>query len=93
MDGDRSNVVWVGFEGLDLLTGVVVSDPEFEVIAANADPVLSADESACADWDIGKFVTFDDRLYFIGPYVCMAVIECGEDPWLGIVKVDALNAL
>ncbi|PIA93759.1 hypothetical protein CB0940_04145 [Cercospora beticola] len=93
MNDDGSDVVGVCFEAGDLLGSVVVVDSELEVIAAAYYPVLSCDEATCSHRHIGQFERLYDRLRFVGPDVDVAAVECGEDPWLGGVEVNALDTL
>lgn len=62
MNGNRTDVVRVRFEGRDLFGGVVVVDTELEVIRTANNPVLPCDESTGADRDIGELECFDDGL-------------------------------
>jgi hypothetical protein len=62
MNGDRSDVVRVGFKRSDLLGCVVVVHAQLEIIATTHNPVLSSDEATSAHGHIGKFERFDDRL-------------------------------
>ncbi len=62
MDDNASNVVWMRFEGGDLLGGVVVVDSQLKVIRATYDPILTSDETASADRDICELEGFDNGL-------------------------------
>ena len=79
VDGDGTDVVRVGLEGGDFLTGVVVVDAELEVIAAADDPILAAHEAAGAHGDVGQLEGLDDGLAVVGPDVDVAGVEGGED--------------
>ena len=72
VNGDGSDVVGVGLEGGDLLGGVIVVDTELEVVGAADDPVLSGNEAAGSDRDIGQLEGFDDLLSLVAPDVDMA---------------------
>jgi len=60
VDHDRSDVVWVGLEGCDLLAGVVVVDPQLEVIATADNPVFASDEATSSYGNISELEGFDD---------------------------------
>lgn len=60
MDHDRTDIIWVSFEGRDLLGGVVVVDTELEVVRTANNPVLAGDETAGSYGDIGKLKSFDN---------------------------------
>ena len=79
MDNNGTDVVGVGFEGGNLLGGVVVVDTELEVITAADDPILTGDEAAGSDRDIGELESLDDGLGGVGPDVDVAGVEGGED--------------
>lgn len=55
VDDNGTNVVGVGLESGNLLGGVVVVDPNLEVIGANDEPVLAGDEATSSYRDIGNF--------------------------------------
>ena len=93
MDNNGANVVGVGFEGGDLLGGVVVVDADLEVIRATDDPILAGNEAPCTNGYIGKFECFDYGLCFVGPYVCMTAVESRQNPGLGRMKVDTFDPL
>lgn len=62
VNGNRSNVVRVGFKRSDLLGCVVVVHAQLEIIATAHNPVLPSDKATSAHGYIGKFERFDDRL-------------------------------
>ena len=64
MDHYCSNVVWVGFERCYLLRGIVIVDPELEVIGSAYDPVLSGNKSTSSNRDICKLKSFYNTLRF-----------------------------
>lgn len=79
MDYNGTDVIGVGLEGGNLLGGVVVVDTELEVITTADDPVLTGDEAAGSDGDIGELEGLDDGLGGVGPDVDVAGVEGGED--------------
>lgn len=62
MDNNGADIVRMGFEGGDLLRGVVIVNSNLEIIGSADDPILPGDEATCPYGDIGKFERFDDRL-------------------------------
>jgi hypothetical protein len=52
----------MSFELGHLFRGVVVEDSNLKVVRTNNDPILSGNEAASADGDIGNLERFDDRL-------------------------------
>jgi hypothetical protein len=93
MHGDGSNIVRVRLKTGNLFGGIVVVDPQLKVVTATYNPVLSCDESAGSDRDVGQLERLDDLLRLVGPDVDMAAVECGEDPRLFRVEVDAFDSL
>jgi hypothetical protein len=72
MHNDRTDIVGMSFKRRDLLRGVVVEDAEMEVVGTNHEPVLSGDEAASADRDVGDLEGLDEGLGLVGPDVDMA---------------------
>ena len=72
VNGDGSDVVGVGLEGGDLLGGIIIVDAQLEVVGAADDPVLSGDETAGSDRDVGQLKCLDDLLRLVAPDIDMA---------------------
>ena len=73
--------------------GVVVEDAKLEVVGAGDKPVLAGNEADAADWDLSDLEGLDHRAGFMVVDVYRAVVETGENPWFGGVKVDAFYAI
>jgi len=56
-------------------------------------PVFPSDEAAGADGYISEFECLDNGLGYVRPDVDVSTVQGREDPWLGRVKVDALDTL
>jgi hypothetical protein len=93
VDGEASDVVWMGLEGDNLFVGVVVEDAELVVVGAGDEPVFAGDEADAADGDVGDLEGLDDGAGVEVVDVDGAVVEAGEQPGLGRVEVDALDAV
>ena len=98
MDVDAANIVGVGIElghlgstgrrEVHFLRCVVVVDSDFEIIAANDDPLLSLHESA------GRGIPLTDHVpCVVIPYVHLSREEGSQDPRLCRVHVDALHSV
>ena len=83
VNGNRTNIVRVCFEGCNLFGGVVVVDTELEVIWTADNPVLPRDESTGTDRDIGKLECFDDGLWW--PDFSYASVSVAEETYLWFV--------
>lgn len=83
----------MGFEGGDLLGGIVIVYPQLVIIGSAHDPILPSNEPSSSDRDIGEFECLDDRLAFVGPDIGFAVVESCEDPRLGRMEVNPLDPL
>lgn len=59
---DGTNIVRVSFECGDFFRGIVVEDPQMEVVGANHEPVLAGDEATSANGNIGNLEGFDEGL-------------------------------
>lgn len=53
-----------------------------QVITATHDPVLARNEAARPHGDVSQLKRLDGGLCLVAPYVDMAAVESGEDPWL-----------
>jgi hypothetical protein len=62
MDNDGADVVWVGFEGCNLLVRIVVVDPKLEVVGAAYNPVLACYEAARPNWHFSELKGLDNLL-------------------------------
>jgi hypothetical protein len=93
MDGQAADVIRVGLERMDLLVGVVVEDAELEVVRAGDEPVLAGDEAGAADGDLGDLEGLEDGAGVDVVDLDGAVVEAGEQPGLGRVEVDVLDAI
>ena len=71
MNHNGADVIGVGFEGGDLLRGIVVVYSELEVIAAADNPVLARNEATRSYRDICKF----ECLYY-----CLYIISISTKP-------------
>ena len=103
MDVDAANIVGVGIElghlgstgrrEVHFLRCVVVVDSDFEIIAANDDPLLSLHESAGTD-RTGRGIPLTDHVpCVVIPYVHLSREEGSQDPRLCRVHVDALHSV
>ena len=86
-------VVWMGFKGDNFLVSIVIEDSELEIIGTRNEPVLAGDEAHAANGDLCDLESLDERAGVVVVDVDCAIIEAGEDPWLGRVEVDALDAI
>ena len=86
-------VVWMGFEGNNFLVSIVIEDSELEIIGTRNEPVLAGDEADAADRYFCDLKGLDQRTGFVIIDVDRAVVKTGEDPRLGWVEVNALNAI
>lgn len=59
MYDNGANIIGMRFETRDLLAGIVVVDPQLEIIAPGNDPILACYEPSCSDGDICEFESFD----------------------------------
>jgi hypothetical protein len=80
-------------ERSDLFVRVVVEHTELEVVAPSDEPVLPRDELDASCWNFRYFKGLDDGACFMVVDVDGAVVETGEEPWLGRVEVDAFDAV
>lgn len=93
MYGDAANVVYMGLENLDLLHGVVVVATDVHVIGTDDDPLLPWHEDTASHGLIRNFKRFYDAASLVVVDEDMAVVHRRENPWLGGMDVDALDAL
>lgn len=59
---DGTDIIWVSFECGDFFRGIVVEDPQMEVVRANHEPVLAGNEATSANGNIGNLEGFDEGL-------------------------------
>ena len=93
VNGQASDVVWVRLKSSDLFVGIVVEDAKLEVVGARDEPVLARNEADAANGDLRDLECLDQRAGVMVVDVDRAVVEAGEDPGLGGVEVDALDAV
>lgn len=91
MDGQTPYVVRVGLERRDLLVCIVVEDAQLEVVRAGHEPVLARDKTHAAYGHLGDLEGLDERAAVAVVDVHGAVVEAGEQPRLGRVKIDILD--
>ena len=77
----------------DLLVCVVVEDAQLEIVRARNEPVLAGYETDAAHGDLRDLKGLDQGTRFVVVDVDRAIVKTGEDPRLGGVEVNALNAI
>lgn len=88
-----SNVVRMCLKAGDLFVCVVVEDAKLEVVGASHKPVLARDKSNTSYGDFADFKCLHKCTRFVVVDVDRAVVETGEQPWLGGMKVDTFHAI
>jgi hypothetical protein len=83
----------VGLERVHLLERVVVEDAELEVVRARDEPLLARDEARAPDRDLGDLESLEDRAGVDVVDLDGAVVQAREQPGLGRVEVDVLDAV
>lgn len=56
--------------------------PDSQIITAADDPVLARNEAAGSHRNVCQLKGLDGGLCLVAPYVDVAAVEGGEDPWL-----------
>ena len=59
MDGQTSDIIWMGFKGRNLFVGVVVENTQLEVVGTSHEPVLPGNKLDAANWNLGNFEGLD----------------------------------
>jgi hypothetical protein len=83
----------VGLECRDFFVCVVIEDAELEIVGACDEPVLARNKFAAPNRNLGNLERLDNGACIMVIYVYGAVVEAGQEPWLGGVKVDAFDSL
>lgn len=72
---------------------VVIEDAQLKVVRTRDEPIFARDELDTANGDVGHFKRLHQRAGLVVVDVHRAVVEAGEQPWLGRVKVGTLDAV
>lgn len=93
MHSETPNVVRVRLKSGNLFVRVIVEDAYLEVVGASHEPVLARNEANTSYGDFRDFKGFHQCPSFMIVNVDGAVVETCEQPWLGRVEVDTLDAI
>ena len=73
----------MGFEGSNLLGGIIVVDSELEVIGPADDPILACDETTCPYRNIGELECLDNGLETVREAILHVVQKCSYLRFVG----------
>jgi hypothetical protein len=75
MDGQTSDIIWMGFKGRNLFVGVVVENTQLEVVGTSHEPVLPGNKLDAANWNLGNFEGLDQSTCFVVVNVDTSVVQ------------------